>query len=143
VQICEEKVVRGLEFLTSQNGEIWGKLDAGTDRGLKFVNRPAKKIDMELIEGNLKFAVSKFPLRIQTMLCEAYGKSPSETEIESYSQIVRRIYDTNPRNLLSIQLYSAVRKTAENIIKPLPKEFLEGVKRKMQEKISKLKIEVF
>jgi wyosine [tRNA(Phe)-imidazoG37] synthetase (radical SAM superfamily) len=133
-QICE-----GLENLT----EIWGKLDAGTDDFLQFINRPQKNIDISTIENNLKLIVSKHHLRIQTMLCEAKGKIPAEAEIESYAQIVRRIYETNPENLLSVQIYSVVRQAAENSVKPLPKEFLENVKNILQNKISNLIIEVF
>jgi wyosine [tRNA(Phe)-imidazoG37] synthetase (radical SAM superfamily) len=132
-----------LEKIGDFNGEIWGKLDAGTEEWLNFINRPQKKIDMELIENNLKFAVSKFPLRIQTMLCKVQSKSPSEAEIESYAGIVQRIYQANPENLLSIQLYSVVRQTAENFIKPLSKEFLENVKNILQKKNSNLNIEIF
>jgi wyosine [tRNA(Phe)-imidazoG37] synthetase (radical SAM superfamily) len=132
-----------LEKIKDFNGEIWGKLDAGTDEWLYFINRPQKKINMELIENNLKFAVSKFPLRIQTMLCEAKGKNPSDAEIEAYAKIVQRIYQTSPKNLLSIQLYSVVRQTAENSVKPLPREFLENVKDILQKKISSLNVEVF
>ena len=132
-----------LEKIKDFNGEIWGKLDAGTDEWLYFINRPQKKINMELIENNLKFAVSKFPLRIQTMLCEIKGKTPSDMEIEAYAKIVQRIYQTSPQNLLSIQLYSVVRQTAENSVKPLPREFLENVKDILQKKISNLNVEVF
>ena len=142
-QICEERIISGLEFLTSQNGEIWGKLDAGTDEFLQFIDRPQKKINIASIENNLKFAVSKFPLRIQTMLCEEQGQIPSKAEIESYTQIVRRIYEANPQNLLSIQLYSVVRQTADNSVKSLPREFLENVKSILQNEISKLCVEVF
>jgi wyosine [tRNA(Phe)-imidazoG37] synthetase (radical SAM superfamily) len=132
-----------LEKTLDFSGEIWGKLDAGTDEWLDFINRPQKKINMELIENNLKFAVSKFPLRIQTMLCEAKGRTPSETEIESYAGIVQRIYQTKPENLLSVQLYSVVRQTAENSVQPLSREFLENVKNILQKKISNLSVEVF
>ena len=132
-----------LKKIRDFSGEIWGKLDAGTDEWLQFIDRPQNKINIELIENNLKLAVLKFPLRIQTMLCEVQGKIPSETEIENYVRIVQRIYETNPRNLLSVQLYSAVRQTAENSVKPLPKEFLEHLKRKLLEKISNLAVEVF
>jgi len=132
-----------LEKIQDFNGEIWGKLDAGTDEWLDFVNRPKKKINIELIENNLKFAISKSPLRIQTMLCEANGKTPNETNIESYVGIVQRIHQINPKNLLSVQLYSVVRQTAENSVKPLSREFLDGVKNVLQKKISSLSVEVF
>jgi len=133
-QICD-----GLEYLT----EIWGKLDAGTDEFLRFIDNPRKKIDIAAIENNLKFIVSKFPLRLQTMFCEARGKIPGEAEIESYTQAVQRIYESNPDNLLSVQLYSVVRQTAENSVRPLKREFLENVKKGMLEKNSKLSVEVF
>jgi len=132
-----------LEKILDFNGEIWGKLDAGTDEWLDFINRPQKKINMELIGNNLKFAVSKFPLRIQTMLCEAKGRIPSETDIESYAGIVQKIYQTKPENLLSVQLYSVVRQTAENSVKPLSREFLENAKDILLKKISSLSVEVF
>jgi wyosine [tRNA(Phe)-imidazoG37] synthetase (radical SAM superfamily) len=123
--------------------EIWGKLDAGTDEWFNFINRPNKETSIAKIEDNLKFIVSKFPLRIQTMLCEAKGKIPSEEEIKSYSQIVKRVYEANPKNLLSVQLYSVVRKAAENSVLPLPREFLENAKRKIEKEIPKLPVEVF
>ncbi|MCL2100886.1 MAG: hypothetical protein FWH22_04155, partial [Fibromonadales bacterium] len=133
------RLPNGLEHLCRNSGEIWGKLDAGTDEWLNFINRPVKKTSIAAIEENLKFAVSKFPLRVQTMLC----KVPSEAEIESYSRIVQRIYETNPENLLSVQLYSVARRAAESSLKALPREFLEDVKNILQNKISKLRIEVF
>jgi len=152
-ELCEQlKEVPKLVLITNAmqldkigdfKGEIWGKLDAGTDEWLNFINRPQKKINIELIENNLKFAVSKFPLRIQTMLCEVNGKTPSEMEIECYAEIVQRIYQTNPKNLLSVQLYSVVRQTAENSVRPLSREFLENVKNVLQRKVSSLNVEVF
>jgi wyosine [tRNA(Phe)-imidazoG37] synthetase (radical SAM superfamily) len=123
--------------------EVWGKLDAGTDEWFNFINRPNKKMSIAEIENNLKFMVSKLPLRIQTMLCEAKGKIPSEEELKNYCQIVKRIYETNPANLLSVQLYSIVRQTPEDFVLPLPREFLENVKKMLEKKISKLSVEVF
>jgi wyosine [tRNA(Phe)-imidazoG37] synthetase (radical SAM superfamily) len=123
--------------------EVWGKLDAGTDEWFNFINRPNKKTSIAEIESNLKLMVSKLPLRIQTMLCEAKGKIPSEEELKSYCQIVKRVYETNPANLLSVQLYSIVRQTPEDSVLPLSREFLENVKKMLEKEISKLSIEVF
>jgi wyosine [tRNA(Phe)-imidazoG37] synthetase (radical SAM superfamily) len=123
--------------------EVWGKLDAGTDEWFNFINRPNKKTSIAEIESNLKLMVSKLPLRIQTMLCKAKDKIPSERELENYCQIVKRIYETNPENLLSVQLYSVVRPTQENSVLPLSREFLENVKKMLENKISKLSVEVF
>jgi len=64
-------------------------------------------------------------------------------EIENYAQIIQRIYETNPKNLLSVQIYSVARPVAENTVQPLPVEFLENVKKKVQEKNSNLTVEIF
>jgi len=132
-----------LEKIKNFNGEIWGKLDAGTDEWLNFINKPAKGIDIASIERNLKFAVLRFPLRIQTMLCEVQGKVASEMEIEKYAEIIQRIYEANPKNLLSVQIYSVARPVAEKTVQLLPMEFLENVKKKVQEKNSNLTVEIF
>lgn len=129
------QIPEGLEHLT----EIWGKLDAGTDDFLQSINRPRKKIDIAEIENNLKHIAERFPLRIQTMLC----KVPSEAEIESYVQAVQRVYEANPENLLSVQLYSIARQAVESALSPLPRAFLEYVKSKLMEINSKLLVEVF
>jgi len=129
------QITEGLEHLT----EIWGKLDAGTDDFLQIINRPRKKIDVAAIENNLKFIVSKYPLRIQTMLC----KVPGDGEFESYANAVQRIYETNPENFLGVQLYSVARQAAESSAVSLPKDFFEYVKSVLQRKNSKLSVEVF
>ncbi|GHV16314.1 hypothetical protein AGMMS49938_16200 [Fibrobacterales bacterium] len=138
-----KKVFRGLEFLTAKNGEIWGKLDAGTPEQLLLINGFA---DLSLIENNLKFAASKFPLKIQTMLCKAKGKIPSEKELQSYAEIVSRIYNGGNfemGHLLEVQLYSVVRKTADSSVQPLPREFLEHLKEILNDKIPNLPVEIF
>lgn len=129
----------GIEKIKDFKGEIWGKLDAGTDEWLQIINRPTKNINIELIENNLKLAVSKFKLRIQTMLC----KMPSEAEIESYAQIVERVYETNPRNFLGVQLYTVARQAVDSDVSALSKDFLESVKQRLLQKNSTLLVEVF
>ena len=177
----------GIEKIKDFKGEIWGKLDAGTDEWLQAINRPAKSISriengewriengewriengesspllegcpkggvylergsgglgksyitINKIENNLKLAVSKFKLRIQTMLC----KMPSEAEIESYVQIVERVYETNPRNFLGVQLYTVARQAVDSDVSALSKDFLESVKQRLLQKNSTLLVEVF
>lgn len=133
-------VVRGLAELTANRGEIWAKLDAGSEEWLKVIDRT--KISLETIQENLEETVKKFPMRVQTMLCNIGGRFPDEREIALYIDRVEKVYNANPKNFLGVQLYGVVRHTALPDVTPLPREFLEGVAKKIRERIPVV-VEVF
>jgi len=119
----QPKVRAGLRSLTSHLGEIWGKLDAGTDSWFQSLSR--SRYNIEHIEKNLTMTVRDFPLRIQTMLCTLDGQLPSPEEIAAYATRLRRIQAANPANLLEVQLYTVVRRTSTDTVAPVPGTFLE------------------
>lgn len=121
----QEKVREGLRVLTSQSGEIWGKLDAGTEPWFQRMSRSRYRLDQ--IEANLHKTVADFPLRIQTMLCTVDGAPPDQNELDAWMQRIQRIYQTNPKNLLEVQLYSVIRRTATETAGALPSSFLQDV----------------
>jgi len=118
----QEKVRRGLQHLTAKNGEIWGKLDAGTESWFQTLSR--SRFSLDHIESNLKMTVARFPLRIQTMLCTVNDILPSERELEAYAERVQRIVAENPKNFLEVQLYSIVRRTATTNVGPIPEDVM-------------------
>jgi wyosine [tRNA(Phe)-imidazoG37] synthetase (radical SAM superfamily) len=129
----QEKVQAGLKILTSLRGEIWGKLDAGTEDWFRTMSRSRYKLDH--IESNLCQTVQKFPLRIQTMLCTVNGAPPSHAELEAWANRISHIYQANPANLLEVQLYSIIRRTSTSEVGPVPPEFLEDVAAWLRAKI--------
>lgn len=126
-------VQKGLEALTEKRGEIWAKLDAGSERWFQKIDR--SRISLEQIQKNLESAVQKFPLRIQTMLCKIQNEFPDEEEIRLYIQRLQKIYVQNPSNFLGVQLYGVIRRTAIPEVLPLEKEFFEMVAQKIRETI--------
>lgn len=126
-------VVEGLATLTSNRGEIWGKLDAGSPEWLKVIDQT--KVSLETIQSNLEMTVAKFPMKIQTMLCKVGGQFPSEQEIRKYIDRVEKVYKVNPDNFKGVQLYGVVRHTAQDNVEPLPKQFLENVANIIRERI--------
>ena len=122
-----------LEALTEKRGEIWAKLDAGSERWFQKIDR--SRISLEQIQKNLESAVQKFPLRIQTMLCKIQNEFPDEEEIRLYIQRLQKIYVQNPSNFLGVQLYGVIRRTAIPEVLPLEKEFFEMVAQKIRETI--------
>lgn len=124
-----ENVRKGLKILTEKRGEIWAKLDAGTENWYKKIDR--SRIPLEKVEQNIEGAIRDFPLRIQTMLCQVQGEFPSNEEIQFYIQRLQKIYAICPQNFLGVQLYSVVRHTAIPDVLPLKKEFFQNVAEKI------------
>jgi wyosine [tRNA(Phe)-imidazoG37] synthetase (radical SAM superfamily) len=124
-----ESVQQGLSQLLDDNGEIWAKLDAGSEEWFKKMNRSPLRFDKIL--DNLTKTIKLYPLCIQTMLCNLQGEIPSEQEIERYIENLTAIYSANPANLVEVQLYTVIRDTLLEGVEPLPKEFLENVKTKI------------
>jgi wyosine [tRNA(Phe)-imidazoG37] synthetase (radical SAM superfamily) len=123
-------VIQGLEQLCATQGEIWGKLDAGTEEWFQRVNISRHHLDS--IERNLSQTVEKFPMRIQTMLCTLDNEMPSENEMNAYIERVCRIRDQAPHHFLGVQLYSVVRSTARLHVGPVPLAFLENTALRLQ-----------
>ena len=124
-----ENVRKGLKILTEKRGEIWAKIDAGTENWYKKIDR--SRIPLEKVEQNIEGAIRDFPLRIQTMLCQVQGEFPSDEEIQFYIQRLQKIYAICPQNFLGVQLYGVVRHTAIPDVLPLKKEFFQNVAEKI------------
>ena len=122
-------VEQGLAQLLESDGEIWAKLDAGTEEWFKKINR--SPLHLEKILDNLTAAIRRYPLCIQTMICNLQGQVPSEAEIEHYIENLKRIHSTHPANLVEVQLYTVIRDPLLKGVEALPKEFLESVKTKI------------
>lgn len=126
-------VQKGLALLTEKKGEIWAKLDAGSDAWYQKISR--SRVPLEKIQTNIESAIKKFPMRIQTMLCKIGEEFPGEEEINLYVNRLHKIYASNPQNLLGVQLYGVVRHTAIPDVHPIEKSFFSKVAEKIREKV--------
>ena len=122
-------VQQGLSQLLESDGEIWAKLDAGTEEWFKKMNR--SPLHLTKIIDNLTKAIKLYPLCIQTMVCDLQGEIPNEQEIDRYIENLAAIHSANPDHLVEVQLYTVIRDTLLKGVEPLPKEFLESVKTKI------------
>lgn len=122
-------VEQGLALLLENDGEIWAKLDAGTEERFKKINR--SPLHLGKIIDNLTKTIKLYPICIQTMLCNVQGEIPDDQEIERYIENLAAIHSKNPEHFVEVQLYTVIRQTLLEGVEPLPKEFLEGVKTKI------------
>jgi wyosine [tRNA(Phe)-imidazoG37] synthetase (radical SAM superfamily) len=103
-------VRRALEILDANNGEIWAKLDAGTEHYYAQVNRSA--VPWRQILDNLREAAARRPIVIQSLFLRIRGERPPPAEVEAYCDRLKEILESGGRIKL-IQVHTVARKPAE------------------------------
>ncbi len=115
-------VERGLELLDENNGEIWAKLEAGTDEFYQLIERTVVPFDRVL--ENIGRAARRRPLVIQSLFMRIDGEPPSETEIDAYCSRLTEITGSGGR-LKLVQVYTVARPPAEDRVTALSEDELE------------------
>lgn len=115
------EVMRGLAEMYSNDGELWAKLDAGTQ---EFFDKIAKtKIPLSLVLKNIVKTASLWPIKIQTCFMNISGIPPTVAQVEAYCDRVREICESGGK-IKAIQLYNVLRPPAEPTVTPLTEEQL-------------------
>ena len=105
-------VKRGLEIMDANNGEVWAKLDAGTEAYFKLINRT--KIPFARILKNIAETAKARPIVIQSLFLKIRGEGPSGEEIGEFCRRLREI-----GNIKLVQVYTIARK-AMTVVDGIP-----------------------
>jgi wyosine [tRNA(Phe)-imidazoG37] synthetase (radical SAM superfamily) len=109
-------VERGLAILDQNNGEIWAKLEAGTDAYYHLVERTP--IPFRQILDNITAAARVRPLVIQALFMRVAGEPPSQAELEAFCDRLNEITAAGGQ-LKLVQIYTVARRPAESYVAPL------------------------
>jgi wyosine [tRNA(Phe)-imidazoG37] synthetase (radical SAM superfamily) len=109
-------VQRGLEILDRNNGEIWAKLEAGTDAYYHLIERTP--IPFRQILDNITAAARVRPLVIQSLFMRVNGEPPSQEELEAFADRLNEIPAAGGQ-LKFVQIYTIARRPAESFVVPL------------------------
>jgi hypothetical protein len=109
-------VERGLRILDENNGEIWAKLEAGTDDYFKLVDRTP--IAFQQILDNIAAAAKVRPLVIQSLFMRVAGEPPSAAELGAFCDRLKEITAAGGRIKL-VQVYTVARRPTEEFVTPL------------------------
>lgn len=114
----------GLEILDKNNGEIWAKLEAGTEDYFKFIDRTP--IRFQQILDNITSAAQLRPLVIQAMFMRVNGQPPTELELAAFCD---RLNDIKAAGglLKLIQVYTVARRPAESYVTPLEDNEVDAI----------------
>lgn len=119
-----ETVQRGLKILDENNGEIWAKLDAGTEEYFQLIDRT--RIPFQQILDNITSAARTRPLVIQSLFMNVHGVPPSEAEINAFLNRLNEIQAAGGA-LKLVQIYTVARQPAESFVTPLPDEEVDRI----------------
>jgi wyosine [tRNA(Phe)-imidazoG37] synthetase (radical SAM superfamily) len=111
-----ERVRKSLEILDANNGEIWGKLDAGTEEYYQVVDRSKVKL-AEVLE-NLAVAARKRPIVIQSLFMRLNDAPPPRTEQEAYCDRLNEIVASGGQ-IKFVQIHTIARRPAESFASSL------------------------
>jgi wyosine [tRNA(Phe)-imidazoG37] synthetase (radical SAM superfamily) len=117
-------VERGLEILDENNGEIWAKLEAGTESYFKLVDRTP--IPFQQVLDNITRAARVRPLVIQSLFMRVAGEPPTAAELDAFCDRLNEIAAAGGR-LKLVQIYTIARRPAEEIVSPLSDEEVDRI----------------
>ena len=116
--------IKALELLYSDHGNVWAKLDAGTDAYFQQVCRSAFPFN-KILDNILHLSLTR-PIMIQTCFMKINNVAPSREEVEAYCQ---RLIDIKNKNgkLKLIQIYTVARKPTEDYVAPLENKEIDEI----------------
>lgn len=117
-------VKRVLSLLDENQGEIWAKLDAGTEPYYKRVD--VTTIPFKRILDNLLDAARRRPIVIQSLFMRLYGSPPDGGEIEAYSDRLKEI-KSNGGMIKLVQIHTVARAPAQPYVSPLSDKELDAI----------------
>ncbi len=109
-------VERTLELMDVHQGEIWAKIDAGSEAFFRQVNRFSCSLDHVL--KNITAAARRRPIVIQSLFFRTNDQPPPMPEIEAYCLRLNDIVSQGGKIKL-VQVYSVARAPHENFVSPL------------------------
>lgn len=132
-------VQRGLAILDENNGEIWAKLEAGTDEYYHLIERTP--IPFRQILDNITDAARVRPLVIQSLFVRVSGEPPSAAELEAFCDRLNEITAAGGR-LKLVQIYTVARRPAESFVTPLADAEVDAIVELVRDR-TKLRAEPF
>ncbi len=122
--LARPKVREALAVMDANNGEIWAKLDAGTEAYFTRVCRP--NVPLQTVVDNIVDAASVRPVVIQSLFMRVDGEPPPPAEIEAYCGRLNGVLAAGGQ-LRAVQAYTIARAPAERFVTPLTDAELDAL----------------
>ncbi len=124
--VHRKEVKAGLERMRSLSGEVWYKVDSGSDAGMQLINNA--RIGLKRVRENLSIAAHACPTWVQTCVFALDGAPPSEAEQRAYLELLAERLDAGVP-IRGVLLYGLARQSHQPEaarLSPLPAQWLES-----------------
>jgi len=118
------RVREALALLDRHNGEIWAKLDAGTEEYYHLVD--VTTIPFQRVLDNILEAARHRPIVIQGLFMRVHGVGPDEKEIKAFCDRLREIVVKGGKINL-VQVYTVARRPAQDYVTPLSSAEVDAI----------------
>ncbi|MFP3938354.1 MAG: radical SAM protein [Phycisphaerae bacterium] len=141
-RLRDPQVRRALPVLDAHNGEIWAKLEAGTEEFFARVNRPAGDITLAEIVENIKSVAVDRSVVIQSLFFRLSGEPPGESELDAYCERLGEIVSAGG-SIKLIQVHTVARPPAEAAVAALSNAELDAVAAKVRTALPDVPVESY
>lgn len=118
------KVKETLALLDRHNGELWAKLDAGTEGYYRLVD--VTTIPFQRVLDNILEAARLRPIVIQSLFMRIHGVGPDAAEIAAFVERLREIIAGGGKITL-VQVYTVARRPAQPYVTPLSDDEVDAI----------------
>lgn len=122
--LTKPEVAAGLAIMDENNGEIWAKLDAGTEEYYRTINRP--NYSLQHVIDNIIDAARVRPVVIQSLFMRLHGVGPEEAEISAFCDRLTEIAAAGG-GIKLVQVYTVARKPTESYVTALSDEEMDRI----------------
>ncbi len=129
----------GLRLMAHYQGEIWAKLDAGSESLFAATNRAA--IPFSRILDNLRDAGRRHDLVLQSLWMRRHGEGVDPRDFDEYLECIRGLRADGCR-LRRVQLYTVARAPAEAWVTPLADAELDELGARFRQALPDLPVEI-
>src|SRR5205823_3682565 len=123
-QFHKPRVQEGLEILLGHRGEVWAKLETGSDEYYKEIERTS--IPFGRVLENITFVAQMTPVVIQALFMKLHGQPPSNEELEAFCQRLRDITRAGGKIQL-VQVYTVARRPTESYVTALDNAQVDAI----------------
>lgn len=132
-------VKAGLAIMDANNGEVWAKLDAGTEAYYQQINRT--HVFYDRILRNITATAQARPIVIQSLFLKLHGSIMPAEELATYCQRLRDILQAGGQ-IREVHAYTVARPTPESYVSRLSTEELNSLAATIKEQTG-LNVAVF
>jgi wyosine [tRNA(Phe)-imidazoG37] synthetase (radical SAM superfamily) len=130
--IDRPRVKEAMRLMDRDHGELWLKLDAGTEEYYRLVDRTT--IPFAKVLANILEAARTRPVVLQSLFMRVSGSGPTSREIAAFCDRVLEILAGGGRISL-VQVYTIARPPAETYVAPLPDEDLDALAAEVRRRV--------